>query len=150
MRGTAKPCSFLSRITKRIRSSITDRSFRGIPFPPSSGGKSVTYVSGTFCYYVSERSLEGCQQIRKPIGPSGPVAIPAPHRFPAAGPLPGVSRGLPAALPRSSPRGLARQSSSRAGPSTPASPNSALPESAGHSWKRAYSPARNILACFRT
>src|SRR5215470_3203901 len=40
----------LSRITKRMRSSITDRSFHGIPQPPPSGGKSVTHVSGTLCY----------------------------------------------------------------------------------------------------
>src|SRR5579872_7513107 len=40
----------LSRITKRMRSSITELSFHGIHFPPPSGGKSVTHVSGTFCY----------------------------------------------------------------------------------------------------
>src|SRR2546422_6071392 len=39
-----------SRITNRIRSSITERSFHGITSPPPSGPKSVTYVSGTFCY----------------------------------------------------------------------------------------------------
>src|SRR5690348_15300513 len=41
----------LSRITKRMRSSITELSFHGIPFfRAPSGGKSVTHVSGTFCY----------------------------------------------------------------------------------------------------
>src|SRR5215813_3535107 len=40
----------LSRITKRIRSSITDRSFHGIPTSAPCGVKSVTHVSGTFCY----------------------------------------------------------------------------------------------------
>src|SRR5579863_1820487 len=39
-----------SRITKRIRSSITELSFHGIPLPPPSRRKSVTHVSGTFCY----------------------------------------------------------------------------------------------------
>src|SRR3954447_23317003 len=41
----------LSRITNRIRSSITELSFHGIPFFRAPfGGKSVTHVSGTFCY----------------------------------------------------------------------------------------------------
>ena len=40
----------LSRITKRIRSSITELSFHGIPTSAPFGGKSVTHVSGTFCY----------------------------------------------------------------------------------------------------
>src|ERR1700733_13551293 len=40
----------LSRITKRMRSSITELSFHGIPSPPPSRRKSVTHVSGTFCY----------------------------------------------------------------------------------------------------
>src|SRR5215204_3308385 len=41
----------LSRITKRILSSITELSFHGIPsLPPPYRGKSVTHVSGTFCY----------------------------------------------------------------------------------------------------
>src|SRR5579872_3214256 len=41
----------LSRITNRIRSSITERSFQGIPlFRLPFRRKSVTHVSGTFCY----------------------------------------------------------------------------------------------------
>src|ERR1700739_2911597 len=44
----------LSRITKRMRSSITELSFHGIPLPPPSRGKSVTHVSGTFCYLCVE------------------------------------------------------------------------------------------------
>src|SRR6188472_2649361 len=41
----------LSRITNRIRSSITELSFHGIPFFRAPfGGKSVTHVSGMFCY----------------------------------------------------------------------------------------------------
>src|SRR5262249_9697803 len=40
----------LSRITKRIRSSITELSFHGIPSSALLGPKSVTHVSGTFCY----------------------------------------------------------------------------------------------------
>src|SRR6185295_11240002 len=41
----------LSRITNRIRSSITELSFHGIPLlPPPFRRKSVTHVSGTFCY----------------------------------------------------------------------------------------------------
>jgi GT2 family glycosyltransferase len=38
------------RITKRILSSITELSFHGMPLPPPRGAKSVTHVSGTFCY----------------------------------------------------------------------------------------------------
>src|SRR5580658_5718228 len=44
----------LSRITNRMRSSITELSFHGIPLPPPSRGKSVTHVSGTFCYLCVE------------------------------------------------------------------------------------------------
>ena len=33
-----------------MRSSITERSFHGIPLFPPFEGKSVTYVSSTFCY----------------------------------------------------------------------------------------------------
>src|ERR1700680_2078691 len=40
----------LSRITNRIRSSITELSFHGISSPAPFGPKSVTHVSGTFCY----------------------------------------------------------------------------------------------------
>jgi len=41
----------LSRITNRIRSSITELSFHGIPSSrPLRGQESVTHVSGTFCY----------------------------------------------------------------------------------------------------
>src|SRR5579872_1206596 len=40
----------LSRITNRMRWSITELSFHGIPPAPPSRGKSVTHVSGTFCY----------------------------------------------------------------------------------------------------
>src|SRR5215203_2553590 len=40
----------LSRITNRIRSSITELSFHGIPLPAPFRRKSVTHVSGTFCY----------------------------------------------------------------------------------------------------
>src|ERR1700757_1202652 len=40
----------LSRITNRIRSSITERSFHGILLSAPFGPKSVTHVSGTFCY----------------------------------------------------------------------------------------------------
>src|SRR5262249_31182969 len=40
----------LSRITNRIRSSTTERSFHGILLSAPFGPKSVTYVSGTFCY----------------------------------------------------------------------------------------------------
>src|SRR5664279_2057318 len=44
----------LSRITNRMRSSITELSFHGIPPPPLYRGKSVTHVSGTFCYLCVE------------------------------------------------------------------------------------------------
>jgi hypothetical protein len=37
-----------------MRSSITELSFHGIPLPPPSRGKSVTHVSGTFCYLCVE------------------------------------------------------------------------------------------------
>src|SRR5579864_3528632 len=40
----------LSRITNRIRSSITELSFHGILLSAPFGPKSVTHVSGTFCY----------------------------------------------------------------------------------------------------
>ena len=80
--------------------------------------------------------LERRQKVCGPTGPSGPVATPAPDRSPGDGRLPVLSRGLLAApLPRSSPRGPAKRSSSRAGRHTPASPGSASPESAGH-WLR--------------
>src|SRR5215472_5327859 len=39
-----------SRITNLIRSSTTERSFHGILFSAPFGPKSVTHVSGTFCY----------------------------------------------------------------------------------------------------
>src|SRR5579862_1365917 len=48
----------LSRITKRMRSSITELSFHGIPLPPPSRGKSVTHVSGTFRYLCVERQID--------------------------------------------------------------------------------------------
>src|SRR5579871_2534455 len=54
----------LSRITKRMRSSITELSFHGIPSPPPSRRKSVTHVSGTFCYLCL-----------------GTVSFPHHHRF---------------------------------------------------------------------
>src|SRR5579864_5545734 len=44
----------LSRITNRMRSSISELTFHGIHFPPPSRGKSVTHVSGTFCYLCVE------------------------------------------------------------------------------------------------
>src|ERR1700722_18959327 len=37
-----------------MRSSITELSFHAIPLPPPSRGKSVTHVSGTFCYLCLE------------------------------------------------------------------------------------------------
>src|SRR5262249_47405583 len=40
----------LSRITNRIRSSTTEPSFHGILLSAPFGPKSVTHVSGTFCY----------------------------------------------------------------------------------------------------
>src|SRR5215472_16189930 len=40
----------LSRITNRIRSSMTELSFHGILLSAPFGPKSVTHVSGTFCY----------------------------------------------------------------------------------------------------
>ena len=55
-----------------------------------------------------------------PTGLSDPVARPGPHRSPADGPPRSVSRGPLASQPRSSPRGLAGRSSSRAGPHSPA------------------------------
>src|ERR1700743_1101338 len=39
-----------NRITKRTRSSITELSFQGLSLSPPFGRKSVTHVSGTFCY----------------------------------------------------------------------------------------------------
>src|SRR5580658_2496903 len=55
----------LSRITNRMRSSITELSFHGIPLPPPSRGKSVTHVSGTFCYLCVEPHIKHFQ----PVGP---------------------------------------------------------------------------------
>ncbi len=69
-----------------------------------------------------------------PTGPSDPAAIPAPGRSPGDGRLPVLSRGLRAAPPRSSPRGLAWRQSSPAGPHTPAWHGSASAGSAGHWW----------------
>src|ERR1700749_4707672 len=40
----------LNRMTKRTRSSITELSFQGMSLSPPFGRKSVTHVSGTFCY----------------------------------------------------------------------------------------------------
>src|SRR5215469_3424602 len=40
----------LSRITNRIPSSMTELSFHGILLSAPFGPKSVTHVSGTFCY----------------------------------------------------------------------------------------------------
>src|SRR5262249_8348715 len=40
----------LSRITNRIRSSTPEPSFHGILLSAPFGPKSVTHVSGTFCY----------------------------------------------------------------------------------------------------
>src|SRR5690349_14955156 len=40
----------LSRITKRMRSSITEHFLHGMFNPALGQGKSVTHVSGTFCY----------------------------------------------------------------------------------------------------
>src|SRR5215813_14240373 len=40
----------LSRITKRMRSSITEHFLHGMFYPALGQDKSVTHVSGTFCY----------------------------------------------------------------------------------------------------
>src|SRR5690349_14677699 len=51
----------LSRTTKRMRPSITERSFHGIHLFPPQKEKSVTHVSGTFCY-LCLRPLKRKQQ----------------------------------------------------------------------------------------
>src|SRR5215472_6981251 len=56
----------LSPITNRIRSSITELSFHGILLSAPFGPKSVTHVSGTFCYLClgtdTLSSLDGFRQ----------------------------------------------------------------------------------------
>src|ERR1700746_1574528 len=49
----------LSRITNRIRSSITELSFHGILLSAPFGPKSVTHVSGTFCYLCLGTDIQG-------------------------------------------------------------------------------------------
>src|ERR1700738_96190 len=56
----------LSRITNRIRSSITELSFHGIPSPPPFGPKSVTYVSGTFYYLCLGTDISNLQSGQDP------------------------------------------------------------------------------------
>src|SRR5579864_8461417 len=57
----------LSRITNRMRSSITELSFHGIHFPPPSRGKSVTHVSGTFCYLCVEPHIKLHERFQPPF-----------------------------------------------------------------------------------
>src|SRR5690348_13152068 len=64
----------LSRITKRIRSSITEHSFHGIPFPAPFRRKSVTHVSGTFCYLCLGTVIRGFNRFSA-SGTENPVLL---------------------------------------------------------------------------
>src|ERR1700745_3430983 len=78
----------LSRITNRIRSSITEHSFHGILLSAPFGPKSVTHVSGTFCYLCLGTDRSDLQRIRVPalFGPATPepvtfVSVKLPPRW---------------------------------------------------------------------
>src|SRR5689334_23347275 len=51
----------LSRITKRMRSSITEHFLHGMFNPALGQGKSVTHVSGTFCYLCLGTVIISCE-----------------------------------------------------------------------------------------